>query len=74
MKRRSKENPNHTQYRKLSKTYASKFETHEKGLGKAEPTHLNFGNTNLTISMGKTVQLRYIPSSTDPKVMEISYV
>jgi hypothetical protein len=73
MKKRSKENPNHMQYRKLSKTYATKFETHEKDLEKAEPTHLNSTNTNLTIWMGKIAQLQHIPSSTDPKVMEISF-
>jgi hypothetical protein len=74
MKKRSKENPNHMQYRKLSKTYANKFETHEKDLEKEEPTQLNSTNTNPTIWMGKIAQLQHIPSSTDPKVMEISYV
>lgn len=74
MKKRWKEDPKHTQYRKLSKTYANKFETHEKDLEKAEPTHPNSRNTNLTIWMGKIAQLRHILSGTDPKVMEISYV
>jgi hypothetical protein len=62
------------QYRKLSKLYADKLETHEKDLEKAAPTHLNSRDTNLTIWMGKIAQLQHIPSSTDPKVMEISYV
>jgi hypothetical protein len=45
MKMRSKETPNHTQYRKLSETYANKFVTHEKDLEKGEPTPLNSGST-----------------------------